>query len=655
MVAGASVLACLALSSWALAATAPIALDSPGNGSAPFVAYDPGTQTTYVAWSFDQGDSDAAVDLCVLPAGATACEDGVQSLTVAGAGSPGPYALLVLRGGEVAVIGEGSVFGAVAWVSPAGGAAFLTGNHGLQNGGAPISDVDIFRTPGNAVALNGTDVALSDTFHGFFVDTSLTAPAPAVPAPNANQNPTPAGAFGGRTELGNVPSIAAEQAPAPAAAGTDIVVGVGDNFNGPSIPGCVNGAGTGYGVSVGTVNGTSNAAGTLNAAGLPGYGLLACSALSPVLASGGTDGIGVLEQEGTTWDGLGSTDPIVYHPFNATPTGGSFGPGVQLVDAGPNADFGVNALDVVDDSGTGVYALWEDGQGNVLDYSANGGATWEPPTIAPSTTGGYPVIAGVGGGNVLVASVGNPSGAGNQVVVQEFDLAPAATPAADTITTTQTSGTSTGASITVPDGTTGETDKAAITGTNAATAGGTMIYGLFSSSSCSAGSLVFNGSTASVTNGVAGPSAAVATALAPGTYYWVAGYSGDSRNAASTSACGSEVLTIAPSTGGVGKPTIAGTATSTGTTVTVGLTITVVPITVTLTLTARNGTHGATITLGTGSYTLRQKGALKLGIRLRTAGRRLVAKDHRRLTARLSLTENIAGHKVVIAQTIRIT
>ena len=51
------------------------------------------------------------------------------------------------------------------------------------------------------------------------------------------------------------------------------------------------------------MNGTSKAAGTLNSKGLPGYGVLACSAETPVLAQGGTGGIGLIEEEGDGVDG----------------------------------------------------------------------------------------------------------------------------------------------------------------------------------------------------------------------------------------------------------------------------------------------------------------------------------------------------------------
>ena len=173
---------------------------------------------------------------------------------------------------------------------------FLASKQGLQNGGEPISSVSLFYTFGNAVALNGTDVGLLDDYGDFFGDTSLTSASPLISKPNSNQKTSPAeGEFPRKSLETAGPEVAAEPAPAPAPAGSDIVVGVGDNFGGPSeaLPGCLNKEGSGYGVSVGRVAGTSNAAGTLNAEGLPGYGVLACSAESPVFAQGGADGIGL--------------------------------------------------------------------------------------------------------------------------------------------------------------------------------------------------------------------------------------------------------------------------------------------------------------------------------------------------------------------------
>jgi hypothetical protein len=531
------------------ASATPIALDLPENGSgaAPLIAYDHVTGTTYVAWT---DPVKPAVDLCILPAGQTACEGGAPVLLedslFTGANFSGPGGLVVLPGGEVAVIGNTTENGSIAWISPPGGEGFLTGKkNGLQNGGEPISNVSLFYTGGNAVALNGTDVGLLDDYGDKFADTSLTTEAPEIENPNTNQT-HPEGQFA-RKALDTAGSeVAAEPAPPPAAAGSDILVGVGDNYAGPPevLPGCLNKEGTGDGVSVGKVDGTSKSAGTLNAKGLPGYGVFACSAESPVLAQGGEDGIGLVEQEGDGFDGSGSLFTVDYRPFLATSTGGTFGSPVQLADVTHESLGGVFALDLSEDASTGVYTTWEDGQGLVLDYSSNGGASWGSPVVVPEPPGGVqdnPVIVGVGGGNAEIAYVGNP-GTGPQVFLeavnyQQLALAPT------TLTTFQTSGTTTGASITIPAGTVGETDKATVSGANAGTATGTVDYALYSSSSCTSAP-VFSGAS-SVSGGAAAP-VTVTSALPAGTYYWRASYSGDSTNEPSTSACGSEVLTVTP-------------------------------------------------------------------------------------------------------------
>jgi len=460
----------------------------------------------------------------------------------------------------------------------------------------------------------------------------------------------------------------------------DFVVGVGDNFGGPpaALPGCLNKEGTGYGVSVGKVDGASKAAGTLNSKGLPGYGLLACSALAPVLASGGQDGIGVVEEEGEGIDGAGSQITVDYRPFDATATGGTFGAPVQLADVTHVSLGGVIDLDLSEDSGTGVYATWVDEQGLVLDYSANGGAGWEGSTVVPAPANGgqgNPVIVGTGGGNAEIAYESNP-GTGTQVFLQPLNYAAvvaANTPApvltgiatvpsdADTVTTRQTSGAASGESLTISAGTVGESDSATVTGPNASTASGTMTYGLYSAPSCVPASRVFSGATAAVGGGVAGSSGAVTSALAPGTYYWQAVYSGDAHNVPNASACGAEVLTVTPAA------SIGGGASSTGTSVTVTVSCAVTPCTVTITITAtetavvasaaRKKVHRRrkTITLATGSFTIRTKGSEKLTVHLTGAGRRFLAAHHGRLSAKIVVANKTAGGTVLTTRTIKIT
>ena len=638
------------------AGSAPIALDSPKNGNPPLIAYDTSTQTTYVAWT-DPGNT--GVDLCVLAASATSCSGGapvlLQDATFTGTNAPVLGGLVVLPGGTAVVIGAPVSGGSIAWASPAGGAAFAAAGHGLQNAGNLISPVSLFDAFGNAVALGSADIGLLDDQNRYFSDSPLTVESPAISAPNSN----PGGQYPGKALFTNGPEIAAEAAPAPAPAGTEIVVGVGANGSSAELTpsGCSNYAATGFGVSAGLVSGTSHAAGTLNGAGLPAYGLLACSANTPVLASGGQDGIGVLEQEGSGVSGAGSAYTLDYRPFSATATGGTFGAPVQLSDVTGQTLNGIAGLDVVDDSGTGVYATWLQQKPGALvfDYSSTGGATWAGPSIVPAPAAGTqdnPVTAGLGGGNAEIAYDSNP-GSGTQVFVQPITVPPVSTPpAADSVTTTQASGTTTGASITIPAGTVGETDSATITGANASTATGTVTYSLYSDSSCATGVLSDTGTVAS---GVAAP-AAVATVLAPGTYYWKAAYGGDARNAASASACGSEILTVVPAA------SAGGTGTSTSTTVTV----TVVcsgPCTVTVTVTVGSPSPAADagaaraskkITLASGTFKLATAGSKRLTLRLTKTGKRYVRAHHGRLKATLLVSQTIDGHRELTTRTVKI-
>lgn len=114
-------------------------------------------------------------------------------------------------------------------------------------------------------------------------------------------------------------------------------------------------------------------------------------------------------------------------------------------------------------------------------------------------------------------------------------------PASTTISTSLSGGGSQGATITVPPGTP-VTDSASLTGTNVATAGGTVTYSVYSNSACtvSAGT----GGTVSVTNGTV-PNSNPVTLSTSVTYYWVASYSGDSNDGPSTSPCSAEKETVA--------------------------------------------------------------------------------------------------------------
>lgn len=447
----AATIAALAGFTGAARASAPIALDGPQNGNDPLVVHDPVGGATFVAWSDPQG-SVGGIELCVLPAGASRCAGGApvllnvsatQNPVITGDNTIGLGGLVVLPGGNVVVIGTPVSNGSVAWESTPDGASFESPGQGLQNGGGFISPVSLFYTFGNAVGLNATDVGLLDDYGDSFSDSPYAGPeSPPIVAANSNQGN--GGLYPRKAQDTSGPEIGAEPAPAPAAPGTEIVVGVGDNFAGPNttLPGCVNSAGTGYGLSVGAISGASGAAGTLNAAGMSGYARLACSAANPVIASGGADGMGVLENEGSGISGAGSSYSLDYRPFVATAFGGGFGGPVQLAKLTGAAD----DVDVVDDAGTGVYAMWSE-DGLHLDYSADGGKTWDGAVVVPEPKTGViddPVIAGVSGGEVRLAFDNNP-GPGDETFLQVVDAVPTPAPALPSTGTT----TATGASFTI--------------------------------------------------------------------------------------------------------------------------------------------------------------------------------------------------------------
>jgi hypothetical protein len=109
------------------------------------------------------------------------------------------------------------------------------------------------------------------------------------------------------------------------------------------------------------------------------------------------------------------------------------------------------------------------------------------------------------------------------------------------LTATSTSlsgGGQSGASISVPEGT-AVSDTASVSGTNASTATGTVTYSVYSDSGCT--TAVSTGTAQSITTPGTLPASSPVGLSDPGTYYWQASYSGDSANAPSVSACGSEV------------------------------------------------------------------------------------------------------------------
>jgi hypothetical protein len=108
------------------------------------------------------------------------------------------------------------------------------------------------------------------------------------------------------------------------------------------------------------------------------------------------------------------------------------------------------------------------------------------------------------------------------------------------LTTTLTGAGTSGAQVSVLAGTL-VSDAATLSGTNAATATGTVVYRVYSDPSCRTS--VAQAGTKTVTAGSVPKSDPLALST-PGTYYWQVQYSGDDRNAPSVSICGDEVETV---------------------------------------------------------------------------------------------------------------
>jgi hypothetical protein len=96
-----------------------------------------------------------------------------------------------------------------------------------------------------------------------------------------------------------------------------------------------------------------------------------------------------------------------------------------------------------------------------------------------------------------------------------------------------------GAELTVLEGATVK-DKATLAGTGSSSAGGKVLYKVYSDSKCT--ELVVEAGEKTVSSGSV--PASNEEPLSPGTYYWQASYSGDSLHAPSTSSCGTEISIV---------------------------------------------------------------------------------------------------------------
>jgi hypothetical protein len=172
-----------------------------------------------------------------------------------------------------------------------------------------------------------------------------------------------------------------------------------------------------------------------------------------------------------------------------------------------------------------------------VDFAATGANTAAQSVFANSNGEAQFCYTGTHAGtDTITGSVGLVSGTAEKTWTEE-----AVTPQPTTLSTSLSGAGKTGTNITVEEGTSVH-DTATLSGVNAATAGGTVTYDVYSDSACT--DLV--GSSSVAVSGGTVPASQARVLSTPGTYYWTASYGGDSANQASSSRCGSETVTVTP-------------------------------------------------------------------------------------------------------------
>jgi hypothetical protein len=647
----------LMFSSGAMAAGPPVNIATPFDiqPPGPSVAIDSGGDAV-IAWANDK-DLAGAPDLvqyCVLPAGGTACAHS-GSIAAADSASHIDAVRVLDDGGTLVLLAD--VFGAAGanatdyepeqeWQSTDDGASWTQQATGLSVSSGIINADTV---PVDAVILPGTGglgygwvtAEGPPTFNAFALigatECSVATCAAGFATLEPDTNPD---------QLSNEPGHFASIPSGPLAG----VMGAFDTVEANGPLGCSQSFGDAFVYGAGAQSATNDyniSPGQPNSAWRVSVTQADCD-MEYTAVGGGPSGFGILA------DDL-ADNTAVYHRFDAATM--KFDTPLATV-----ASEGEQSPAVSQDGSGGVYATFL-GQGGVggpirLAYSADGGNTWTVNTLNPNSDLGASGVTS----NVNAAGQGWAAWADNgSVYAQSFQasdsippVVPGPAPKPTAISTSQTAGATVGASIVVRAGTVGETDQATISGTNVASAGGTVNYRLYSNPTCTPSSKVLE-STTVVTAGKAAASAPVTTALAAGSYDWQVAYSGDANNQPSASTCGSEVLTvIGPATTGEG-------ATSTEKSVTLNVNCASFPCTITITLTApetvvikaaRVAKKPKKITLAKGTFTLHKAG--KVTLHLSKAGRRLLSAHHGRLSASLLLSEKIDGYTVTSTKTIKI-
>lgn len=616
-----------------------------------------------VAWAEKASPGNEVVRYCLTAPAQTSCSGG-GTLTPAG-GKPGftyvyetqvvtgPWGVAILADVDVGDTGYESV---QEWRSTDGGRSFaaVDGGHALASGN-PDADTHML----SAVTLpGGTSLGVGfltpgepPTFHAVSLDSPTLCGREDFPATNCHDGYAALASGSDPDQVSNEPGNFA-------ADGNGVLGVFRVNYSSGNL-GCSGGSPFGLAYVFGS--GSQSPSNNYNAsAGAPGTAWrggvsVADCGVDYLAAGGGPSGFGVLEDNQIT----GQTQ---YHRFDEATK--SFGTAPVVV-----SGTGEQQPSVSQDGAGGVYATYLSGGigGPVsLSYSPDGGTSWRGPvTLASDPVG---AIEGL-------TSTVSPAGLGwvtwieqGSVHLQQFVAADAgSTPAAPapgaassgqastSLTATQKAGAASGVTISIPAGTTGETDQATIVGANAAHATGTMTYTLYADPACD-GSSAISSSTVAVNGSFAAPSAPVAAALAPGKYYWKAAYGGDAANAPSSSACGSQVLTVtAPNT-------IAATATSDGRTLDLGVGCVEVPCTLEVAATAGTAADttssltdrkAKTVALGKGKFKIKKKGTQGLTLKLSGAGRHYFA-DKSKAKVSIAVTEKVRGHNVVTRRSVNV-
>ena len=646
------------------------------------VGVDP-SGTSYVAWANSKELPPVTTDVvqyCVLPPGSSSCAH-TGTLTPANGAAEIDSVQVVVDGTVVVILADvrdaksNDYVPEQEWQSTDGGSSFTAVDGGRSVADGIINSSSTF--PLNAVVVPGTD-ALGygwqtaglepPTFDEFLLtsppECSVMTCAPdeafatLAPASEPDQIGDAGGEFA--SELGTDPGV----------------LGVFNiNFAGGSLACPVAPSDTNFGAAF--VYGSGPQSPTNSYDIPPGQSDSAwkvpvmeafCDSY-PLAVVGGPSGFGVLEIADPHRGGY-----TTYQRFDQA-TMKFDTPVVTMADANVDqASASQDQASLSQDGAGGVYATYlgtDAPQPAIsLSYSDDGGTTWSGPNALNANTDS--------GASHLTSSV-NAAGQGwatwfdaetGSVFAQQFDAADSVPPpTATTISTTQTSGTARGSSLTIPAGTIGEADRATISGAYASGATGTVTYALYSRSSCSGSSAVFKSAASNVSGGVAAPSGGVSVALSPGRYYWQAAYSGNAGSARgvrgnlpSSSACGSEVLTVVP------PVAIAKHASIRGTTITIRVTCVSIPCTLRATLkeggskriTAdsvailNNGKRSKTVTLASGTFTVRKTGSRKLAIHLTGTGKHYFRHHHGPVNATVEISEQTPGGIVRTPQALRI-